>query len=116
MSQKDSCHPQPLRCAPSAVVRIRTVCPRGRPAWPASRGRAGRESGMGLAHGVRSTNSTKDQVMKNRFERSSFVKTALAAACAFGIALPAFGTQTLVIEPDQGLNPIYNLISSATST
>ena len=54
--------------------------------------------------------------MKSRCERSSFVKAALAAACAFGIALPAFGTQTLVIEPDQGLNPIYNLISSAQST
>ena len=54
--------------------------------------------------------------MKSRFERSSFVKAALAAACAFGIALPAFGTQTLVVEPDQGLNPIYNLISSAKST
>jgi phosphatidylserine/phosphatidylglycerophosphate/cardiolipin synthase-like enzyme len=56
--------------------------------------------------------------MKSRCERSSLIKAALAAACAFGIALPAFaqGTQTLVIEPDQGLNPIYNLISSAQST
>ncbi|GLQ94504.1 phospholipase D-like domain-containing protein [Dyella acidisoli] len=56
--------------------------------------------------------------MKSCFVRSSFTKAALAAACAFGIALPAFaqGTQTLVIEPDQGLNSIYNLISSAQST
>lgn len=56
--------------------------------------------------------------MKSRCGRSSFVKAALAAACAFGIALPAFAqtTQTLVIEPDQGLNSIYNLISSAKST
>jgi len=54
--------------------------------------------------------------MKSRYERSSFMKAALAAACAFGFALPAFAQQTLVIEPDQGLNPIYNLISSAQST
>jgi phosphatidylserine/phosphatidylglycerophosphate/cardiolipin synthase-like enzyme len=46
------------------------------------------------------------------------MKAALAAACAFGIALPAFAqsTQTLVIEPDQGLTSIYNLINSAKST
>lgn len=56
--------------------------------------------------------------MHIRCERSRFMKAALAAACAFGFALPAFAqsTQTLVIEPDQGLNPIYNLISSAHST
>ena len=61
--------------------------------------------------------------MKSRCERSNFAKTtlsaALAVACAFGIALPAAaqtGTQTLVIEPDQGLTSIYNLINSAKST
>ena len=54
--------------------------------------------------------------MKNRCERSSLAKAALAAVCAFGVALPAFAQQTLVIEPDQGLNPIYTLISSAQST
>jgi cardiolipin synthase A/B len=50
----------------------------------------------------------------------SFAKTMLSAAlvCAFGAAAPAFAqtTQTLVIEPDQGLTSIYNLISSAKST
>jgi phosphatidylserine/phosphatidylglycerophosphate/cardiolipin synthase-like enzyme len=56
--------------------------------------------------------------MNFRSKRSSFVKAALAAACAFGIALPAFAqaTQTLVIEPDQGLTSIYNLINAAKST
>jgi cardiolipin synthase len=61
--------------------------------------------------------------MKSRCERSNFAKTALSAAlviaCAFGAALPAAaqtGTQTLVIEPDQGLTSIYNLINSAKST
>jgi phosphatidylserine/phosphatidylglycerophosphate/cardiolipin synthase-like enzyme len=54
--------------------------------------------------------------MNFRSKRSSFAKAALAAACAFGIALPAFGTQTLVIEPDQGLTSIYNLVNSAKST
>lgn len=56
--------------------------------------------------------------MNIRSKRSSFAKAALAAACALGIALPAFaqGTQTLVIEPDQGLTSIYNLINAANST
>lgn len=60
--------------------------------------------------------------MKSRCEHSSFAKTVLSAslavACAFGIALPASaqGTQSLVIEPDQGLTSIYSLISSAKST
>jgi cardiolipin synthase A/B len=61
--------------------------------------------------------------MKSRCERSTFAKTALSAAlalaCAFGAALPAAaqtGTQTLVIEPDQGLTSIYNLINSAQKT
>lgn len=56
--------------------------------------------------------------MKIRSKRSSFVKAALAAACAFGVALPAFAqsTQTLVIEPDQGLTSIYALINAAQST
>lgn len=52
----------------------------------------------------------------------SFAKTMLSAAlvfaCAFGASVPAFAqtTQTLVIEPDQGLTSIYNLISAAKST
>lgn len=56
--------------------------------------------------------------MNIRSKRSSLAKAALAAACAFGIALPAFaqGTQTLVIEPDQGLTSIYSLINAAKST
>lgn len=61
--------------------------------------------------------------MKSRCERSNFAKTALSAAlavaCAFGAALPAAAqsnTQTLVIEPDQGLTSIYNLINTAKST
>ena len=60
--------------------------------------------------------------MKNHSERFNFAKTALSAAvavaCAFGIASPASaqGTQTLVIEPDQGLTSIYNLINAAKST
>jgi len=50
--------------------------------------------------------------------KRSIVKAALAAACAFGLALPAFAqsTQTLVIEPDQGLASIYKLINAAQST
>jgi cardiolipin synthase A/B len=65
----------------------------------------------------------KDQIMKSRCERSIFAKTALSAAlavaCTFGAALPAAaqtGTQTLLIEPDQGMTSIYNLINSAQST
>lgn len=60
--------------------------------------------------------------MKNHSERSNFAKTALSAAlaiaCAFGMATSASaqGTQTLVIEPDQGLTSIYNLINAAQST
>ncbi|HUB91247.1 MAG TPA: phospholipase D-like domain-containing protein [Dyella sp.] len=56
--------------------------------------------------------------MNIRSKRSSFVKAALAAACVFSFAVPAFaqGTQTLVIEPDQGLTSIYNLINAAKST
>jgi cardiolipin synthase A/B len=60
--------------------------------------------------------------MKSRCERSIFSKTALSAAlaiaCTFGAALPAAAqtTQTLVIEPDQGMTSIYNLINSAQST
>jgi cardiolipin synthase A/B len=53
----------------------------------------------------------------------SFAKTmisaALVCACAFGASLPAAAqttTQTLVIFPDQGFQPIYNLISAAKST
>jgi cardiolipin synthase len=53
----------------------------------------------------------------------SFAKTMLSAAlvcaCAFGAAMPAAAqttTQTLVIFPDQGFQPIYNLISAAKST
>jgi phosphatidylserine/phosphatidylglycerophosphate/cardiolipin synthase-like enzyme len=56
--------------------------------------------------------------MHIRSKCSSFAQAALAAACAFGIALPAFaqGTQTLVIEPDRGLTSIYSLINAAKST
>ncbi|GAB2584800.1 cardiolipin synthase [Dyella jejuensis] len=61
--------------------------------------------------------------MKSRCARSNFTKTtlsaALAVAAAFGLALPAAAqssTQTLVIEPDQGLTPIYSLINAAKST
>src|SRR5580658_8423961 len=53
----------------------------------------------------------------------SFAKTMLSAAlvcaCAFGATMPAAAqttTQTLVIFPDQGFQPIYNLISAAKST
>ena len=53
----------------------------------------------------------------------SFAKTMLSAAlvcaCAFGATVPAAAqttTQTLVIFPDQGFQPIYNLISAAKST
>lgn len=52
----------------------------------------------------------------------SFAKTmlsaALACACAFVAASPATAqtTQTLVIEPDQGMTSIYNFISAAKST
>jgi cardiolipin synthase A/B len=52
----------------------------------------------------------------------SFAKTMLSAAlvfaCAMGTALPAVAqtSQSLVIEPDQGLTSIYSLISSAKST
>src|SRR5579875_4108927 len=87
--------------------------PAGQPKTPR------RERGRGSAHGARShLTRHKDQVMHIRSKRSSFVKAALAAACAFGIALPAFaqGTQTLVIEPDQGLTSIYSLINAAKST
>lgn len=61
--------------------------------------------------------------MKSRCERSIFAKSvlsvALAVACTLGVALPAAAqtvTQTLVVEPDQGLTSIYNLINSAKST
>ena len=58
--------------------------------------------------------------MNQRCNRSGMAKTVLsavlAAACAFGVSVSAQGTQSLVIEPDQGLTSIYNLISSATST
>ena len=61
--------------------------------------------------------------MKIRREHSNFEKTVMSAAlaigCAFGVALPAAAqtsTQTLVIEPDQGMTPIYNLISAAKSS
>lgn len=56
--------------------------------------------------------------MNIRSKHSSLVKAALGVACAFGIALPALAqsTQTLVIEPDQGLASIYNLINAAQST
>jgi cardiolipin synthase A/B len=53
----------------------------------------------------------------------SFAKTMLSAAlvcaCAFGATMAAAAqttTQTLVIFPDQGFQPIYNLISAAKST
>jgi cardiolipin synthase A/B len=53
----------------------------------------------------------------------SFAKTMLSAAlvcaCAVGAVTPAAAqttTQTLVIFPDQGFQPIYNLISAAKST
>ena len=53
----------------------------------------------------------------------SFAKTMLSAAlvcaCAFGASMSAAAqttTQTLVIFPDQGFQPIYNLISAAKST
>ena len=54
--------------------------------------------------------------MNFRRNRSSIVKAALAAACAFGFALPAFAQQTLITEPDQGFSSIYDLINSAQST
>jgi phosphatidylserine/phosphatidylglycerophosphate/cardiolipin synthase-like enzyme len=54
--------------------------------------------------------------MNFRRNRSSFVKAALAAACAFGFAFPAFAQQTLITEPDQGFSSIYDLINSAQST
>ncbi|MGC1547173.1 MAG: hypothetical protein WA777_01480, partial [Rhodanobacter sp.] len=61
--------------------------------------------------------------MRNRCGLSVLSKTVLSAALlctgAFGITTQAFAqttTQTLVIEPDQGLTSIYNLISSAKST
>ncbi|GLQ90297.1 phospholipase D-like domain-containing protein [Dyella flagellata] len=54
--------------------------------------------------------------MNFRSNRSSFVKAAALAACAFGFALPAFAQQTLITEPDQGFTPLYNLINSAQST
>ncbi|RUL72957.1 phospholipase D-like domain-containing protein [Dyella choica] len=54
--------------------------------------------------------------MTFRSNRSSFVKAAALASCAFGFALPAFAQQTLVTEPDQGFGPIYDLINSAQST
>jgi len=61
--------------------------------------------------------------MRNHCGLSVLSKTVLSAALlctgAFGIATQAFAqstTQTLVIEPDQGLTSIYNLISAAKST
>lgn len=68
--------------------------------------------------------------MKNRCGISVAVKAALLAAIfsvsSFGVAAQAFAsetgdatttvTQTLVIEPDQGLTAIYNLIQSAKSS
>jgi phosphatidylserine/phosphatidylglycerophosphate/cardiolipin synthase-like enzyme len=57
----------------------------------------------------------------------TLARTALSAAlivtagcavvpAAFAASTAATPTQTLVIEPDQGLTPIYNLITSAKST
>lgn len=61
--------------------------------------------------------------MNSRCEHPTFARSvlsaALAVACTLGIALPAAAqtvTQTLVVEPDQGLTSIYNLINSAKST
>jgi phosphatidylserine/phosphatidylglycerophosphate/cardiolipin synthase-like enzyme len=47
------------------------------------------------------------------------LSAALVCACAFGATMPAAAqttTQTLVIFPNQGFQPIYNLISAAKST
>ena len=61
--------------------------------------------------------------MKNRRDRglsARFTVLALVAAAGIGaVTAPVFAatvTQTLVIEPDQGLTPIYNLINAAKST
>ncbi len=64
--------------------------------------------------------------MKNRCGLSVLARTVLSAAllctAACGLSTNAFAeaanatTQTLVIEPDQGLTPIYNLIQSAKSS
>jgi phosphatidylserine/phosphatidylglycerophosphate/cardiolipin synthase-like enzyme len=60
--------------------------------------------------------------MKSRCKRSIIAKTLLSTcvlcACALTVT-PALAKntypQTLLIEPDQGLNPIYDLVSSAKS-
>lgn len=63
--------------------------------------------------------------MKSRLKRFALCTPALATLLCAGMAqaaTPAASaaastvTHTLVIEPDQGLDPIYNLIQSATSS